>query len=99
MSTYGAMKVLIEPFFKLGFTPCKAEQPLQGMQLQGKKSTKRLKHTGNLFRKNLHLIDRAYSTSVIRVIIAHNYLPFFKIIPNFVHFCRNFQIFFPFCPF
>ena len=24
-------------FFKLGFTPCKAEQPLQGMELQEKK--------------------------------------------------------------
>ena len=23
-------------FFKLGFTPCKAEQPLQGMELQEK---------------------------------------------------------------
>ena len=43
--------------FKLGFTPCQAEQPLQGMALQEKKSTKRLKHTGNLFRKNLQLKD------------------------------------------
>ena len=44
-------------FFKLGFTPCKAERPLQGMELTTKKSTKRLKHTGNLFRKNLQLKD------------------------------------------
>ena len=27
-------------FFKLGFTPCKAEQPLQGMELQEKEIQK-----------------------------------------------------------
>ena len=27
-------------FFKLGFTPCKAEQPLRGMELQEKKRKK-----------------------------------------------------------
>ena len=27
-------------FFLLGFTPCKAEQPLQGMELQEKKAQK-----------------------------------------------------------
>ena len=27
-------------FFKLGFTPCKAEQPLQGMELQEKETHK-----------------------------------------------------------
>ena len=27
-------------FFKLGFTPCKAEQPLQGMELQEKETQK-----------------------------------------------------------
>ena len=27
-------------FFKLGFTPCKAEQPLQGMMLQEKQAQK-----------------------------------------------------------
>ena len=32
-------------FFKFRFTPGKAEQPLQGMELQEKKSTKRLKNT------------------------------------------------------
>ena len=32
-------------FLKFRFTPCKAEQPLQGMELQEKKSTKRLKNT------------------------------------------------------
>ena len=41
---------------KRGFTPCKAEQPLHGMELQEKRSMKRLKHTGNLFRGNLQLI-------------------------------------------
>ena len=30
------MKLGDKPFFKLGFTPCKAETPLQGMKLQGK---------------------------------------------------------------
>ena len=44
-------------FFKLVFTPCKAEQPLiQGMELQEKEAQKKLSHTTNLFRKNLHLI-------------------------------------------
>ena len=27
-------------FFKFGFTPCKAEQPLQGMELQEKETQK-----------------------------------------------------------
>ena len=27
-------------FFKLGFTPCKAKQPLQGMELQEKEAQK-----------------------------------------------------------
>ena len=35
------------------FKPCKAKQPIQGMELQEKEATK-IKHTGNLFRKNLH---------------------------------------------
>ena len=36
----------------LGFTPCKAKQPLRGMKLQEKESQK---HTGNLLRMNLQL--------------------------------------------
>ena len=47
-------------FFLLGFTPCKAEQPPQGMELQekkGKKTQKRLQATENLFRNNLQLKD------------------------------------------
>ena len=44
-------------FFKLGLTPCKAEQPLRGMELQEKKAQKRLQDTENLFRKNLQLKD------------------------------------------
>ena len=44
-------------FFKLGFTPYKAEQPLQGIELQEKKYKKRLQHTENLFRKKLQLKD------------------------------------------
>ena len=39
----------MKDFFKLGFTPCKAEQPLQGMELQEKEG-------GNLLRKSLQLI-------------------------------------------
>ena len=36
-------------FFKLGFTPCKAEQILRGMDgLTRKRSTKRLEHTENV---------------------------------------------------
>ena len=48
-------------FFKLGFTPCKAEQPLRGMELQQKQKTKkkqkRSQATENMFRKNLKLKD------------------------------------------
>ena len=39
----------------MGFTLCKAGQPLRDMELQGKEAQKRLQHTGNLFRKNLAL--------------------------------------------
>ena len=39
---------------------------------------------------------RAYSNSLLHVIIAHNHLPFFKIFSNFIHFSPNFQIFCPF---
>ena len=38
-----AVEILIPKvaiFFKLGFTPCKAEQPLQGMELQEKETQK-----------------------------------------------------------
>ena len=46
---------------KLEFTPCKAEQPLQGMWRstikERKRSTKRLTHNENLFRKNLQSED------------------------------------------
>ena len=37
MKGIGIIKKL---FFKLGFTPCKAEQPLQGMELQEKETQK-----------------------------------------------------------
>ena len=47
---YMYLFILTLHFFKLGFTP------LQGMQLQ-QKETKRLRHTGNLFRKSLQLED------------------------------------------
>ena len=42
---------------------------------------------------------RAFSSSLLRAIIAHNHLLFFKIFSNFVYFCPNFQIFCPFLPF
>ena len=35
----------------MGFAPCKAEQPLQGMELQEKVAQKRLQHTGKKFKK------------------------------------------------
>ena len=38
---------------QLGFILCKAEQPLQGMELQEEKAQKRLIYTGNLLRKEL----------------------------------------------
>ena len=44
-------------------------------------------------------VARAYSSSLLRAIIARNHLPFFKILSNFEHFCRNFQIFCPFLTF
>ena len=43
--------------FKLGFTPCNAEQPLRGMELQEKKHKKTLQDTENLSRQNLQLKD------------------------------------------
>ena len=43
-------------FFSLKFTPCKAEQPLRGMELQ-EKNTQRLQHTENLSTNNLQLKD------------------------------------------
>ena len=33
---------MLEVFFKLGFTPCKAEQPLEGIDLQEKEAQKDL---------------------------------------------------------
>ena len=39
---------------------------------------------------------RAYFSSSLHVIIAHNHLSFFKVFSSFVHFRPNFQIFFPF---
>ena len=42
---------------------------------------------------------RAYSSSLLCVIIARSHLHFFKIFSNFEHFCPNFQIFCPFLPF
>ena len=56
-----------------------------------------------LFFVILKLLRRAYSSSLLRVIIACNHLPFLKIFSNFVYFYQNFQVFCPFstfcCPF
>ena len=41
---------------------------------------------------------RAYSICFMHVIVACMRLPFFKIFSNFVHFCPNFQMFWPFLP-
>ena len=45
--------IIISFFF--GFIPCKVKQTLRGMELQEKEAQKILKHTGNIFRKNLQL--------------------------------------------
>ena len=52
---YIVIQDLQNSLFKLGFTPCKAEQSLAAMEFQ--EIVKRLKYTGNLFRKNLQLKD------------------------------------------
>ena len=39
-------------YSELGFTLCKAEQPLQGMELQEKEERKNEADIGKLFRKN-----------------------------------------------
>ena len=38
-------KILTDFFLKLGFSPCKTEQPLEGMDLQGKEEEDK-KHAG-----------------------------------------------------
>ena len=43
-------------FFKLGFTPCKTEEPLQGMELQEKKK----KHKKDYRLQKIYL-ERTYS--------------------------------------
>ena len=42
---------------------------------------------------------RAFSSSLLRAIIARNLLPFFKLFSNFVHFCPNSEILALFCSF
>ena len=48
--------IMLISFMLIKKSVCKAEQPLQGMELK-KRSTERIKHTANLFRKNLQLKD------------------------------------------
>ena len=47
----------------------------------------------------LKSIGRENSSCFMHAIVAHIRLSFFKMFSNFVHFCRNFQIFYPFLPF
>ena len=54
----------------MGFIPCKAEQPLQGIELKEKKEKKKkiIKHTGNLIRRNLtsiHLCNVSVQTCFV----------------------------------
>ena len=59
MSSSALLEIYIKFFFFFNqdSPPCKAEQPLRGMELQEKKAQKRLQDTENLFRKNLQLKD------------------------------------------
>ena len=53
-----------------------------------------------IFNKSFYCrIPRAFSSSLLRAIIARNHLLFFKIFLNFVYFCRNFQILYIFLSF
>ena len=54
LTNYNATTKIVK---QSGFAPCKTEQPLRRMELEEKEAQKRLQHTGNLFRKNLHLKD------------------------------------------
>ena len=40
------------PLFLLGFTPCKVEKPLRGLELQEKEEEKDAKDIGKLFRNS-----------------------------------------------
>ena len=55
---------------KLGFTLCKSQQPLRGIELQEKEVQKKSKHTGNLFKKNLRMKVSVNSRlKTIRIIV------------------------------
>ena len=41
----------------MGFTPCKAEQPIQGLVGVTRHEVTRKGNTGNPFRKSLHIKD------------------------------------------
>ena len=53
----------------------------------------------NITKPNKPSGARASSSSLFHAIITHNHPPFFEVFSNFVHFCPNFQIFFPFSTF
>ena len=52
-----------------------------------------------IFQPNKPNNVKAYSSSLLHAIIGHNHLPFLKLFSNFLHFCTNFEIFFPFSRF
>ena len=53
-------------FFKLGFTPCKAEQPLRGMELQEREEQKDLR------MQEICLAVKSMSTSSNSVVEFHS---------------------------
>ena len=62
-----------------------------GVGISSEKGVSKLAWAVNLFK-----VPTTFSSSLLSAIISHNHLPFFKICSNFVHFCPNFHIFFPF---
>ena len=77
----------------MGFIPCKAEQPLQGIELKEKKAKKK-KHTGNLIRRNLtsiHLCNVSVQTCFV-------YLKCENVVYWYTIICQNkLTIFVPTC--
>ena len=66
-----------------------------GVRISSEKGLCKLAQAANLFK-----VPRASYSSILCTIIAHNYLPFFKIFSKSVYFCPNFQIILPsFTPF
>ena len=62
-----------------------------GVGISSEKGVSKLAWAVNLFK-----VPTTFPSSLLSELISHNHLPFFKIFSNFVHFCPNFHIFFPF---